>query len=381
MKNPLAAAVAAALIVCAPAALAEVRFSGFGQVIAGATTAEDEFVPSTGYDDEVTFSEESRFAIQVDADLNDRVSVTGQVLANGNEDFDAELAWAYANIRLGSGWSMKVGRQRTPFYRYSDVLDVGYAYPWIRPPASMYNQPWSNNDGISLTHSAFAGDWYSQLQLVYGDFDGETRLDGAPVQAELSRITGATWDVEYSDWLSLRAAHLRGDLTIEGTSLDDLAAGLRMYGEAALASELDFADDTGIFTNFGFRIDRANWLVNGEYTLIDVENSLLDGNNRRDWYLSVARRFDTVTPHLTYGRRDIDRRSELATALPEAHPLQPIVAEVVATEQADEYYLGLGVRWDFAPNVAFKADWTRYDSRIAQHGDADLVSAGLVFTF
>lgn len=380
MKNPLAVAVAATLTLFAASAQAEVRVSGFGQIVAGAVTDANEYFPETAYDDSVDFREESRFAVQVDADLNDRVTVTGQILARGHEDFDAELTWAYANIKLGNGWSLKAGRQRTPFYRYSDFLDVGYAYPWIRPPVAMYNQPWSNNDGVSLTHAGFFGDWYSQLQLVYGDFEGDARFDGYNLDAKLERISGLAWDVEYNEWLSLRAAYLQGDLTLV-TSLDELAAALEMYGQPQLGQELDYNEDLGTFTNVGFKVDRANWLLVGEYALTDMENTPMENGDRRDWYLSVARRFGTVTPHLTYGRRDTDPRDELMSVLPVAHPLHAVVAEAAASEQMDEYYLGLGVRWDFAPNVAFKADWTRYDSKIAAHGDADLVSTGVVFTF
>lgn len=319
--------------------------------------------------------------MQLDADLNDRVTVTGQVLARGHEDFDAELAWAYANIELGSGWSLKAGRQRTPFYRYSDFLDVGYAYPWIRPPVAMYNQPWSNNDGISLTHGGFFGDWYSQLQLVYGHFEGDARFDGVDFDAELEGITGFAWDVEYNEWLSLRTAYLYGDLTVLGTSLDDLAAALRAYGRPELAAELDYNADKGSFANVGFRIDRSDWLLVGEYARTDMEDTPMEDGDRTDWYLSAARRFGTVTPHVTYGRRDADARTGLMAALPSDHPLYGALAAGASSEQLDESYTSLGVRWDFAANVAFKADWTRYDSDIASHGDADLVSTGVVFTF
>lgn len=380
MKNSLAVAIAATLTLCAPAAIAEVRVSGFGQVVAGTTTGADERFPNSAYDDSVSFKEESHFAVQVDADLNERVTVTGQVLARGHDDFEAELAWAYANVTLGNGWSMKAGRQRTPFYRHSDALDVGYAYPWMRTPVAVYNQPWPNNDGVNLTHTSFFGDWYSQLQLVYGNFDGDVRIDGAKLDARLDDIVGVAWEMEYNEWLSLRAAYLAADLTV-ATSLDQLAAGLAAYGQPALGAELDYRQDRGSFANVGFRIDRANWLVEGEYVIATVEDSPMDGDDRAFWYVSAARRFGAVTPYATYGRRDTDPRSELLTVLPAAHPLHAAVVEGATSDQMDEYFASLGVRWDFAPNVALKADWTRYDSKLARDGDADMVSTGLVFTF
>lgn len=381
MKTSLAVALAAALSLGASAAHAEVRVSGFGQIVAGANTDDDQLFPERNYDDSVDFREESLFAVQIDADLNDRVSATGQVIARGTEDFDAELAWAYANIKLTDSLSTKIGRQRLPLYRYSDFLDVGYAYPWIRPPVAMYNQPWSNIDGISLTHSAYVGDWYSQAQVLYGNFEGDAQFDNTPRQAKLEGLVGASWDVEYNEWLSLRAAYFRGDVSVLGSSLDALGATLRRAGLGALADRMDYMDDVGTFTNVGVRIDRAGWLAVSEYANASVEDSIYDDVDRRDWYATVGRRFGSVMPHVTYGRRDAGVNEVIASAVPTASPLYPFIAAAAASQQRDESYASVGVRWDFAENVAFKADYTKFESDVATTRDAELVSAGVVFTF
>lgn len=381
MKNSLAAALAVALSLGATAAHAEVRVSGFGQVIAGANTDDDQLFPERHYDDSVDFREESLFAVQVDAELNDRVSATGQVLARGSEDFDAELAWAYANIKLTDTLSTKIGRQRTPLYRYSDFLDVGYAYPWIRPPVAMYNQPWSNNDGISVTHATYVGDWYSQLQVMYGSFEGDAQFNNVVLDGKLENLTGLSWDVEYNEWLSLRAAYFTADVTLTGSSLDALGATLRSAGQGALAERLDYSADKGTFVNVGFRIDRANVLAVGEYAEINIDESVLDGADRRDWYTSLGYRFGSVMPHVTYGRRDAGFNDEVAALVPAASPFYPFIAGAAASQRKDESYTSVGVRWDFATNVAFKADYTKFESDLATTPDADLVSAGVVFTF
>lgn len=381
MKNSLAVALAAALSLGATAAHAEVRVSGFGQIVAGQTTGSDQLFPERNYTDSVDFREESLFAVQIDAELNDRVSATGQVLARGSEDFDAELAWAYANIKLTDTLSAKLGRQRLPLYRYSDFLDVGYAYPWIRPPVAMYNQPWSNIDGVSLAHSTYFGDWYSQAQVLYGSFEGEAQFDNSPRDAKLDNLVGASWDIEYSEWLSFRAAYFQGDVTVLGSSLDALTTNLRAMGQNALASRLDFVEDTGTFANVGVRIDRAGWLAVGEYAQLTVEDSVYDDVDRTDWYVTLGRRFGTVMPHVTYGRRDADYNTQVASLVPAASPLRPFFNAAAGSQQRDESFASVGVRWDFAANVAFKADYTKFESDLATTRDADLVSAGVVFTF
>jgi hypothetical protein len=379
VKTSLAAALAAALSFGATAH-AEVRLSGFGQIVA-ATTADDASFPARTFSDGVDFKEESRFAIQIDADLGDRITATAQILAEGQKDFEPELAWAYLNMNLGHGFSMKIGRQRLPFYRYSDFLDVGYAYPWIRPPVAMYNQPWSNADAISLSHSEYFGDWYSEAQIIYGRFEGDARIGQSEFNGRLDRLKGFSWDVEYNEWLSLRAAYLSADVTISGTSLDGLTDVLSRFGMGALASRIDYNDDRGTFKSVGFRIDRAGWLAVGEYTELNIEDSVFDGIDRTDWYATLGRRFGTVTPHLTYGRRTAGINMGLLQGVPTASPLYRPVAAAAASQQLDEVFRSVGVRWDFATNVALKADFTRYDSDVAGVADTSLLSAGFVFTF
>lgn len=381
MNNSLAVALAAALSLGATHAHAEVRLSGFGQVIAGTTTSEGDQFPMRGYTDQVDFQEESLFALQIDADLNDRVTATAQLLAEGSNDFKPELAWAYANVKLGNGFSTKVGRQRLPFYRYSDFLDVGYAYPWIRPPVSMYNQPWSNADGVSLSHNTYLGKWFSQAQLIYGRFEGDTEISGSQIQSELDQLRGVSWDMEYDEWLSLRAAYLTADVSISGSALDGLTDVLRGIGQGDLASRVDYQDDRGTFKSIGFKIDRANWLVVGEYAELGIEDSVYDNIDRRDWYASVGHRFGTFTPHVTYGRRNAGANTALLQGIPQASPLYPAIFAAATSQSLDESYTGVGVRWDFDSNVAFKADFTRFESELASIPDADLVSVGLVFTF
>lgn len=380
MKTSLAVALAAALSF-GTAAHAEVRISGFGQIVGGTLTEKGDHFPERGYDDGADFRDESLFAIQFDADLNDHVSATAQIMAEGDRDFEPELAWAYANVKLGNGFTSKIGRQRIPFYRYSDFLDVGYAYPWIRPPVSMYNQPWSNFDGVSLSHSAYFGNWYSQAQVVYGEFAGDVDLDGRIANARLDRLRGVTWDVEYNEWLSLRAAYVTGQVTVTGTSVDQLVAILRQFRQPALADRVDYTDDKGTFKSLGFKVDKSDWLVVGEVAELNVDDTTFDNTNRRDWYVTVGHRLGAFTPNLTYGRRDADPNSALLQGIPTASPLYAPLRQASRSYMFDESFASAGLRWDFAANVAAKFDYTRFRSEMPERADADLVSAGLVFTF
>ena len=67
---------------------AEVRINGFANLIAGVTSSEDTLY---GYDDKISFSEESLFAIQISGDVNDKITATGQLVARGADDYDPDF--------------------------------------------------------------------------------------------------------------------------------------------------------------------------------------------------------------------------------------------------------------------------------------------------
>lgn len=385
MKKLLCVAILAAMG-AATAAQAEVRVSGFGQLVAGKMLHSDErfaevSYESNKYDGDLNVAKDSLVAVQVDADLGSRMSATAQVVASGDKAFRPQLAWAYVNAKLGAGFSAKVGRQRIPFYRYSDYLDVGYAYPWVRPPVAMYNQPWSNADMVNLSHTAYFGKWYSQAQVFYGRYKGEIYGHDSGVDAKLQNLRGASWDMEYDEWLSLRAAYVAGKVTVTGTALDQVTATLRAIGQGARAERLDYTQDSGTFENVGFKIDRANWLVIGEYTRLDVQNTVYDGIDRHDWYAAIGRRFGKLTPTLTYGERKAGIATDALAGIPTASPLYRPVLAAASSQQLDESFAGVGVRYDLSDRFALKADWTRYRSDIAGVSDGDLLSAGVAFTF
>ena len=106
-------------------AQAEVRINGFANLIGGMTSSEDSLY---GYSDSINFSEESLFAIQVSGDINDKMTATGQMVARGENDYDAEFEWAYITYQATDNVSITGGRLRLPLFNYSSSLDVGYSY-------------------------------------------------------------------------------------------------------------------------------------------------------------------------------------------------------------------------------------------------------------
>lgn len=382
MKSILALGILAALAATTASAQQGVQISGFGQVVAGTVTDGDRF-PGTGYDSDLSFREESLFAVQIRGDLNDQWSATAQIVARGAEDFEPEFAWAYLGWNGGNGWSAKLGRQRIPFYRYSDFLEVGFAFPWLRVPNAVYNLDFANYDGASLGYGFAAGDWFTNVQGIAGSLSDDVVFgSGITAATELENIVGIAADTTYADWLTLRASYFQGDATLQIPALDPLFSNLRANGFGNVAGRLDFDNDKASFWGLGAEVNRGNLVLIGEVIGVEVADTFL--SDRSEFYVTGGWRFGNVLPTLTYGRRDNDAKTDVIGLLPNVAPLAPLragVSQVVLSEAIDDEYVGLGVRWDFRANMAFKADYTQFTTNTPGQSDADALALGLVFTF
>jgi hypothetical protein len=388
MKSVLALGLLAA-IAAATASAQSVQITGFGQMVAGSaidgtrspTTGERSF-PGTGYDSDWDFKDESLFAVQVRGDLNEQWSATAQIVAEGRNDFDPEFAWAYVGWNGGKGLSAKLGRQRIPFFRYSDFLQVGYAYPWLRPPGAVYNLTFSNFDGGSLAYAFGGGSWFSTLSVIGGKNTDEITISGAPADLELQSLVGVTFETSYNDWLTLRAGYFQADVLVDAQALNPLFTTLRSNGFSNVAAAIDINEDPGTFLGFGAEINHGNWLLISEATFVEVDDSYL--TDKEQFYVTGGYRFGAWTPTFTYGRREGDAKTGIINLLPNVPPLAALrsaVTGVVLSDNLDADYMSFGLRWDVSNNVALKADYTQYENDGPTASESDAFAAGVVFTF
>ena len=380
MKSILALGILATLATVGAQAQ-NVQITGFGQMVAG-TVSDGTSFPGTGYDSDWDFKDESLFALQLRGELNPQWSATAQIVARGRDGFDPEFAWAYVGWNGGNGWSAKFGRQRLPLYRYSDFLEVGYAFPWLRVPHAVYNLGFNNFDGASASFSFGGGDWFTTLQGSAGGFDGDILLGGNPAEGELSSLVGISGETVYDNWLTLRAGYFQADVTITAASLTPLLGALRTNGFGNVASRLDYVDDKGSFWSVGTEVNRGNLWLAGEVIGVKVEDAFLA--DRSEYYLSGGYRFGAWMPTLTWGRRDNEAKPGIVALLPNVAPLAGLraaTAGVVASEDIDATYWSYGLRWDVASNVALKADYTQFEDDGANARESDAVALGVVFSF
>lgn len=370
---------AIALLSCfaAGSATANVAINGFASIKGGMTTGSDKQL--YGYDNDFNLKNESLFALQLKADLGDKLSVTGQLMGRGSNDFDVGFEWAFITYELADNMRINAGRLRTPFYKYSDFKDVGYAYDWLRVPQGVYGFGFDNIEGVSFYRTAELGSVESTLQLVAGAYDGKATISGIEVDAQIKNIVGITWELTQGN-LSGRLAYLTGKSSVdaaaaslaENFTIGNLFATLNGLGLNNLVASIDIQQEKGTFLGFGLTYDNGDWIAVGEVTKVKVNDSFIADQN--NYYVSVGKRFNSITPYISYEVEDNDSKDVIfqpyQTVLP-AQLLVPIQGLVRSQERSAKTW-NLGARYDFHPSAAFKVQYS------SEKNDTIGVRAGLI---
>ncbi|MBU2113547.1 MAG: porin [Gammaproteobacteria bacterium] len=354
-------------------AYADLTINGFASIKAGMTMGSDEQL--YGYTDDVDFKNESLFAVQVMSDLGEKLSITAQLMGRGREDFNAEFEWAFLSYQLTDNMQINAGRLRTPFYKYSDFKDVGYAYDWSRVPEAVYNLDFDNIEGVSLYRTATLGSFDSTLQFIAGSFDGDAVVTGLTVQAKIDQILGATWELS-KDGISARLAYLVGKTSLSNADVDGLVGILAQSGLSAVASAIDVDEENSSFMGLALSLDKNDWVGVAEITRTEVDDSLIAEQN--GYYVSLGHRFGSLTPYVSYEKRDNDAKREITNMLPQGVPAQLLlgVSQAVDRFEVKRDAWNLGLRYDFHPSAAFKAQVTRLSNDIT-NDDASLITLGV----
>lgn len=342
--NKMAIAFTSLALLSTPAVqAADIKWNGFMSVAAGKTLDDDTTYlvdPITGgtYDDEIQFAPESMMGLQAQSSISDKMRATVQVVAHGGDGYNAKVEWAYLSYDLTDSLTMNAGRLRLPLYFYSDFLDVGYAYHWIRPPADVYSAPISGVEGVSFRHSTLLGSSVElQTEIWYGATDIE--LSGRP--AELRDDIGInallTWE-----WLKFRLLYNDVDISLEvpGVGTTELPI---TYTSAALMAD---------YNSFVWR---------SEFTEIDN-----DGAKTPSWYVSLGYQIGDFMPHITSSNTNPDYSISLdpATGAPRG-----VDSETSSTI--------VGISWNFDPSAVLKLE---YIDQTMDTGTTDLIGGGVTST-
>ncbi len=366
--------------------LEQISINGFGSVVAAQTLDNDETL--YGNDNDLSFQNESRFALQVAAPIGEKFSATAQILARGENDFDPDFEWAYVSYQAMDNLIVMAGRQRFNLYKYSDYVDVGYAYHWIRPPQGVYSLPFSSGNGLGFLYNTGLGDvdfnfTYKFLAEEISDYvpSGTTGVQPARFETTMSHLLN--FDFTWNDFNFGANYGLVPELTYEAKELQALETALSaaLPADAAEAIMSDVRVDGEKVNFFGgyAGYDPGDWFVLAEYTYyrFDEANAFSD---QESFYVSAGVRVDKFTIHATYGMDENEPSSNIYQTISDP-TLSATVKGAVSAQEEDSKTYSVGVRWEVESGVALKADFTTFDDDVNNAADADLISAGIDFVF
>jgi hypothetical protein len=368
---------------------AEVRTNGFANIVFGSTFDKDE--STYGYDDTIDFKNESLFALQFTGDLGDGLSATAQVVARGADDFNTEFSWAYMSYDLSDQSNIKVGRLRLPFYTYSEFLEVGYAYHWIRTPQTVYAFSFNNADGISYSYNTALGDWDSSVQLLYGRYLGPSDPGGIESPSDLRGVSSFVWSLTDNEW-TFRLAYSQCtecevDVPFDQVFGFDLIGTLESVGAGHVGRQLTFDEDKGFFANVGIKYDGGSWFIESEAVRLGVENTFLADNQA--WYVSSGIRSGDFVWHATVEHHKNEAKTDIPIsdvpaiqiAPPSPVTLQDVVAGLVNSQEGETQRYTIGMRYNFHPSAAFKLEYHTISDKLDSANDRSLITGAISLVF
>jgi len=287
-----------------------IRFNGFFSV--GATSASNN-LGYVGSNNRYDFDELTKLGLQASFEVDDKTSVTTQMLSKskGTDNFEAKMEWAYVSHTFDNDSTLRAGRLRAPLFMYSDFLDVGLAQVWARPPEEVYSPSFTAYLGVDYSKNFDLDD--STLNFnVYG---GEAEFVAGPNNIVLPRVGGvvATWN---NDTLTLRGTYL-------------------------LAKGVNNTQDDGQFYGLAATYDNGSLLLLGELTEVDSDD--LNSPSNQAMFVTLGYRIDALLPYATIARIESTKDDE-----------RPVGSGL--TYERDTY--SLGAKYNLASNMSIKADAT-----------------------
>ena len=368
-----------ATIILSHAALAEVVFSGYGSIVAGKTlgTVDDPLNPGQKrdeiltadfydvgqYDNDIKLTPESVFALQALADLGDNLKITAQLVAKGTDDFEPEFDWYYLTYQVSDSWSFMAGRRNIPMYYYSEFSEVGYAYPWMRPPSNLYWWQITQFNGFHASYDFELGDYSNNLTFFYGnensydnkEMDYYDKLYGGTalsVDEFWTDIAGVNWNIS-GDNFDVRFVYFQNDRDRTTTAQD--------------GSKSDSASFSQQFFGVGGSVNINQFTLLFDWNFVDYDDAV--GTEFPTYLISVVYNFDQFQPYLVYSKADHERTKTAA-----------------ATEDLEEHYImGYGVRYNFHSSASIKLQFDDFveqgeeSTGWAYHGDSQTITLGIDF--
>jgi len=300
-------------------------------------------------------SVDSVLGLQGTGHLHDQLDFTVQAISRQavGYNYSPHITWAYLRYRATPALTVRVGRTTTPFFMFSDSLNVNFATPWVRPPPEVYNlNPFSDLDGIDLLYRIPVG----EMDLEIQGFFGNSAVSARSASARLKNAKGINFGLVGSGF-SAHAGYARTRLELQWDANFSQAL-TRLLNAVDENAELSGTKGTTEFFSAGFQWERNNWLIIAEFAKRRVDRYI---NSAHAWYVTTGYHFNNLTPYATYSQQIQDSPASGAK-------LKPTLMPLLDPRNNAQQGVALGVRWDIARNIALKSQIERIDAAPGSRG-------------
>ena len=262
-----------------------------------------------------TFGADNTIGLQISAAMNEQINFTGQLLAKGTIDgYGLESHWAFIDYHPTNHLSIRAGRLVLPIVMSSEYIDVGYAYPWVRPPLEVYSGiPMTSYSGVDMLYTLEFDSFNLVLQPYIGSLPPSDSI-GYQMDVELGAGLNTT--------LQFDAGSVRAQAMTVKNVVGTESSGLFTFGM-----------DANIYA-LGADLEYNNVVFMSEYMLKKFEFTGIPGYSDVEgnaWYVTLGYRMGKFLPHITYATADMDTD--------QAPALQVIMTDLLAQNPALAGYL------------------------------------------
>ncbi|MBX3631130.1 MAG: hypothetical protein KF908_14730 [Nitrosomonas sp.] len=354
------------------------RISGFGTL--GVTSAgkkdygiKKEHTHDAQFGD-VSVLTDSVFGLQLDLNILKNLDATIQAVAEDRirQDFNNIVDWAYLSYKLTPNSVIRAGRMGIDLFMLSEYRNVGYAYLWTHPVVEFYKPvSLSHYEGFDFRYSRRISPGYFEFKVFGGQTGSDINVGSGELNLRMRPFVGFNTSLEDNDW-KLRFTYTTTDTAFIKSPTDSLVNALNQVPQtiwpqaAVLYDQLKGINTQTHYFSAGFSYDKHNWVVQSEFALIA---SRWIGVDMTNGYLSAGRRIGPVTFYTvgSYAKSGSHPRIDQNQHFPaDLEGLATATQNLLNALHIDQNTVSVGLRWDFHPKAALKAQWDHTWTR--KHG-------------
>jgi len=334
----------------------KIQFSGFARLVLG--YLDDKDASYLDYDNSLSIDKESLIGLQVDYQALDNLGFTGQIIGHTDKERDSGIEWLYLTYTPTKKLKFKLGRQRTPFLNYSDVIDVGYAYPWATLPQQVYPRHFfSTFDGAMVSYEIPGKEFSLNIEGYWGYFNEDITVAERTVNAKTTNLSGLIGHINYNNW-TFRGSYHQGLTSVELNDLSAFSEVLAQFGFNQSAESLRTKGLTEVF-QLSANYENVNYFVRAELNRIQADLVFVPDSD--GYFLSTGYHYYPFSSYISYSKNKA-KYDEAANEIPIG--LNPLLDSLAFSYQAifsqlpvdSSEAFTLGTRWDVQPGLALKGE-------------------------